>query len=135
MTTLKLHLTLLDLPDVLDFNAPLRSALKLDKVHLVGHGWGGLLALAYLASRPASDSAQQQQQQQQQHTGVASLSLLATPPSWAAMVADRRAKVGDVVQAAGRASSFGYACLAGPFPVQSHTTHPYNSVSLLASAV
>ena len=57
--------------------ARLREAADLDKVHVVAHGWGAMLALDHVLS-PAG-------------TGVASLTLVSCPPSYARLIEDRRA--------------------------------------------
>lgn len=43
-----------------------RRALGLDRIHLLGHSWGGMLAMSYLLTRPA---------------GVASLTIASAPAS------------------------------------------------------
>jgi len=63
-----------------------RSSLNLQGgFHLIGHGWGGMLALE-AASRPGGCP------------GLASISLISTPPSTAALTADRRACVARLPQ-------------------------------------
>ena len=57
--------------------ARLREAAELDKVHVVAHGWGAMLALDHVLS-PAG-------------AGVASLTLVSCPPSYARLIEDRRA--------------------------------------------
>src|SRR5262245_25460366 len=44
-----------------------RQALKLDQIHLLGHSWGGVLAMAYALTKPA---------------GLASLILNSTVADW-----------------------------------------------------
>lgn len=68
-----------------------RQALGLERVHLVGHGWGGMLALAYLTTPTAA--AARDTPAPSLPLGVASLTLLSTPPTWDALVRDRREKV------------------------------------------
>ncbi len=68
---------------------PCRRELGLGRVHLLGHGWGGMLALAYLTQAVSDGS----EAAPLAASGVASLTLLSTPPSWTALVQDRRAKV------------------------------------------
>lgn len=64
----------------------LRTALRLDRVHLLGQSWGGLLALEYLLTRP---------------TGIASVAF-ASPclsvPLWLRDVNDLRAQLPQMVR-------------------------------------
>jgi pimeloyl-ACP methyl ester carboxylesterase len=64
--------------------AAVRTALGLSQArhHVLGHGWGGMLALDALShSAP------------EQRSAVASLALASVPPSYARLVADRRRRV------------------------------------------
>jgi proline-specific peptidase len=70
--------------------AIVRQALRLDRIHLVGHSWGGMLALEYLFARPG---------------GIASLTLASTPvsmPQWAEeanrLLDEMPPEVGDAVR-------------------------------------
>jgi pimeloyl-ACP methyl ester carboxylesterase len=51
------------------------AAAKFKNFHLLGHGWGGMLALTAV--------------EQGRLEGVASLTLLSTPPSYKSLVTDR----------------------------------------------
>ena len=68
----------------LDELAAVRKALSLEQCHLMGHGWGGMLALAHLLR---SGDAQ----------GVASVTLVSTAPSWAAAISDRSRRVSQLL--------------------------------------
>ncbi len=57
-----------------------RSALGLDRVHLLGHSWGGWLAIEYLTTRPAGAAA----------AGVERAVLASTSASLAAFEAETR---------------------------------------------
>lgn len=57
-----------------------RKALRLDRCHILGQGWGGMLALSYLAAEGAS-------------SGIASLTLASVPASYKALIEDRKANV------------------------------------------
>lgn len=56
--------------------ARLRDVAELDKVHVVAHGWGAMLALDHVLG-PLG-------------TGIASLTLVSCPPSYARLISDRR---------------------------------------------
>ena len=58
--------------------ARLREAAELDKVHVVAHGWGAMLALDHVLGPGALGN------------GVASLTLVSCPPSYARLIQDRR---------------------------------------------
>ncbi len=59
--------------------AAVREALGLEQCHMLGHGWGGQLALQAVVSGGMQ--------------GVASLTLSSTAPSQAQLVADRQERV------------------------------------------
>lgn len=67
----------------LDELAAVRNALNLEQCHLMGHGWGGMLALAHLL-RSGGDA-----------QGVASVTLVSTASSWAEAVWDRSTRVSE----------------------------------------
>ena len=69
----------------LDELAVVRTALNLEQCHLMGHGWGGMLALAHLL-RSGGDA-----------RGVASVTLVSTAPSWAAAMLDRSRRVSELL--------------------------------------
>jgi proline-specific peptidase len=50
-----------------------RRALGLDRIHLLGHSWGGMLAMSYMLTRPS---------------GIASLTLASSPASMPQLVAE-----------------------------------------------
>ena len=56
--------------------ARLREVAELDKVHVVAHGWGAMLALDHVLGPLGS--------------GIASLTLVSCPPSYARLISDRR---------------------------------------------
>ena len=60
-----------------------RRATGLDTVHIVAHGWGGMLALDHILGGNGVDGVGGK--------GIASLTLISTPPSYARLIADRRA--------------------------------------------
>ena len=60
-----------------------RRATGLDAVHVVAHGWGGMLALDHILGGNGVDG--------KGGKGIASLTLISTPPSYARLIADRRA--------------------------------------------
>ena len=66
-----------------------KAALGLSQTrhHVLGHGWGGMLALDALAHSSTPE----------QRGAVASLSLASVPPSYARLVADRQRRVRFVV--------------------------------------
>ena len=61
-----------------------KHALGLTRHHVMGHGWGGMLALAALAKSTAEEK-----------ESVASLALASTPPSYQSLVQDRQKRVRD----------------------------------------
>lgn len=69
----------------------IREALGLDRVHVLGHSWGGMLAMAYAITRPA---------------GLASLVVESSPasvPFWLTELAKLRAELPPDVEATLRA--------------------------------
>lgn len=62
--------------------ARLRTVAGLDKVHIVAHGWGAMLALDHVLGVDG--------QRGVGGVGVASLTLVSLPPTYARLVADRR---------------------------------------------
>ena len=60
--------------------ARLRTVAGLDKVHIVAHGWGAMLAIDHVLGVDG----------QRGVGGVASLTLVSLPPTYARLVADRR---------------------------------------------
>ena len=60
-----------------------RRATGLDAVHVIAHGWGGMLALDHILGGNGVDGVGGK--------GIASLTLISTPPSYARLIADRRA--------------------------------------------
>lgn len=59
-----------------------RSALGLKRHHILGHGWGGMLALTAL-DRAAPE----------ERESVASVALASTPPSYQQLIQDRQNRV------------------------------------------
>jgi proline-specific peptidase len=81
--------TLWTMPTFVEEVAAVRDALGLERVHLLGHSWGGWLALVYARGRPS---------------GLASLTLASTSASLPAFAAETRrlkeslpAEVQDVI--------------------------------------
>lgn len=68
----------------LDELRAVKSALGLERCHVLGHGWGGMLALTAL-SRATEEEKQ----------AVASLSLASVPPSYKQLIQDRQKRVRD----------------------------------------
>lgn len=64
-----------------------RTSLKLEKLHIYGEGFGGMLALSYL--------------QQYGMGGIASLTLTSTPASYQTLINDRREKVRSICSLSG----------------------------------
>ncbi|CAL8466923.1 g6459 [Coccomyxa elongata] len=62
-----------------------KRALGLKRHHVMGHGWGGMLALTALARSTAEDK-----------DAVASLALASTPPSYQLLVQDRQRRVSEL---------------------------------------
>lgn len=62
-----------------------KRALGLKRHHVVGHGWGGMLALTALARSTAEEK-----------EAVASLALASTPPSYRALVQDRQRRAREL---------------------------------------
>lgn len=60
-----------------------RRATGLNTVHVIAHGWGGMLALDHILGGNGVDGVGGK--------GIASLTLISTPPSYARLIADRRA--------------------------------------------
>eukprot|EP00898_Chlorokybus_atmophyticus_P002561 jgi/Chlat1/3305/Chrsp22S00252 len=71
----------LSIPLLLDELAAVRKSFDFKEMHVLGHGTGGMLALEYLLSS-GKDAG-----------GVASVTLVSTPPSYARLVDDRRARL------------------------------------------
>lgn len=61
-----------------------KRALGLERHHVMGHGWGGMLALTALVRSTAEDK-----------EALASLALASTPPSYQSLVQDRQRRVRD----------------------------------------
>lgn len=61
--------------------AEVKAAAGLDRCHVLGHGFGGMMAVQALADGRLP--------------GVATLTLLSAAPSWAALVSERRRQVID----------------------------------------
>lgn len=66
----------------LDELSAVKSALGVKRHHILGHGWGGMLALTAL-SRGVPEEKQ----------AVASLSLASVPPSYRQLIQDRQRRV------------------------------------------
>jgi pimeloyl-ACP methyl ester carboxylesterase len=60
-----------------------RQALGLERHHVLGHGWGGMLALSSLG-----------QASQEERQNLMSLTLVSTPPSQQQLILDRKRRVG-----------------------------------------
>lgn len=70
----------------LDELSAVKSALGVKRHHILGHGWGGMLALTAL-SRGVPEEKQ----------AVASLSLASVPPSYRQLIQDRQRRVREVL--------------------------------------
>ena len=71
----------------LDELSAVKSALGVKRHHLLGHGWGGMLALTAL-SKAAPEK----------RDAVASLSLASVPPSYQQLIQDRQRRVREITQ-------------------------------------
>ena len=67
--------------------AEVRRATGLGRVHVVAHGWGGMLALDHVLGGNGVDRAAPRGQTS---PSIASLTLVSVPPSYARLIADRR---------------------------------------------
>ena len=73
--------------------AEVRRATGLGRVHVVAHGWGGMLALDHVLGGNGVDRAAPRGQTS---PSIASLTLVSVPPSYARLIADRREALGQM---------------------------------------
>lgn len=77
--------------------AEIRRATGLGRVHVVAHGWGGMLALDHvLGGNGVDEAAGGSSRGGGGGASIASLTLVSVPPSYARLIADRREALGQM---------------------------------------
>ena len=77
--------------------AEVRRATGLGRVHVVAHGWGGMLALDHvLGGNGVDEAAGGSSRGGGGGASIASLTLVSVPPSYARLIADRREALGQM---------------------------------------